>query len=231
MDQLSTDMTYELALKVSASDMDNYYEVMAKYGEEKVRWYKDTSFWAKKANIDFGFPEEAFPFTGKRFMEPKLRYEYVKNMVPSDESLKLLNEMAPHYHLSGVWRCHDTVIEKRIEEEKLKDEEVEEYLNSLENKSFEPFFDFYEIYITHTYELSGNPSYDEIRNKRGPFEAKFTKTTLFRASEKRGEVVAFDDILNATRMISPTDYAGIDKFKYIGFSADGVPTLKAKINW
>lgn len=231
MDQLPADMTYELALKVPASDIDNYYEVMAKLGEEKVRWYKDTSFWAKKAHVDFGFPTEAFPFTGERFMKPHLRYAYVKNMVPSEANMKLLNEMAPHWHLSGKFQCHDLVIRDMIKEGKLKEEEVEDYLTSLEDQTLDSFFKFDAIYITHTYTMRGTASYHEIGTKKSTFESKFTKTTLFRAAGESDEDVTFHDILSATRMIAPTDYGGVDKFEYIGFSADGVPTLKADIHW
>ncbi len=62
--------------------------------------------------MDFGFPELAFPFTSKRFMKPDDRYKLIKNIIPSETNLKLLNEMAVHWHPQSKWDPNEMIIEE-----------------------------------------------------------------------------------------------------------------------
>ena len=212
MDSLSKNMTYELALKVDANDLKSYYDAISS-DKEKGNWYHDNSFWAKIAKRDFGFPEGVFAFTGQRFMKPHLRYDYIKNIVPNQESMKTLNEIAVHWHPTNQWQEKES---EEIVPEKFKD--LEDYLNWIESISEDSFFEFDSIYVKHVYTLSTSKE----RNK-------FTKMTLFRSNY--GDSVTYMNILECARIVCPTDYSSIEKFEYIGFSDDGVPILEVTMNF
>lgn len=90
MDTLPKNMTYELALKVDEKDLKSYFETVSGLDPEKGQWYFETAFWGKIAHRDYGFPEHAFPFTGKRFMEPHLRYKFIQQIIPSQKKYEII---------------------------------------------------------------------------------------------------------------------------------------------
>lgn len=133
--------------------------------------------------------------------------------------------MAIHWHPTGKWQGDDHVLTELIEKGELKESKIDDYLSSLEDQSEDDFFQFDSIHVEHSYNVSDSPSFKEKKW----YKTRFNKMTLYRA--KNDQFVTYSNILECARIVCPTDYSGIEKFEYVGFSDDGIPTLKVTMNW
>lgn len=215
---------------------ENFWKDYFKHNPNNPEDVASPLFWARKAEYDFGFPRDAFPFVGKYESSARDRYMIIKDMVPLPENFLLLNQMAPqwdqykdNWDLTLDYPMEPTLYpDKKLHTlEPMTEEQADQFLDTLSDRSEEEdFTKSNHLYINTVYSVTR--AFDPIFKQRVNLDSN--RRTLVRGYENNS--VSYHDVLSNTRNLFPGDASGvIQYYSWKGFSEDGIPIIKVVIDF
>lgn len=218
---------------------DNFWKNYFDRHPEVPENVESPMFWARKAYHDFGFPIRAFPFVGDpRDLSAREQYFRITELVPPEDHMKLLNQMAPQWNpYDNDWNLiidypvyPDMYYDKTLTTlPPMTEVDATQFVEELPDRAEQDFIKSNHLYLTHKYYNSRSYPY------RMPYGQQSIKINVPQRSLMRGDNdnnITYLDILNFTRNLLPNyDYIRIGKYSWDGFSAEGFPQLEVNFQF
>lgn len=175
--------------------------------------------WGRKAEKDFGYPYDMFKIYGDIYNSQIDHYLAIKNMIPTEDSLKLLNKLATQWSVQeGDW---ELIYDPLIDDYNMTKEQADEFMDQVEDTADEKFIN------TDSLQIINKFGYDNYRI--GIDHKKFSYKTIVKSKRD----INYQDVLSAVNQVVPdfVDYFSITDYQYGGFNKNGLVIIKVDINF
>lgn len=214
----------ELVADVKSMSFKQIHELVQKDRSNSIYWEK----WQNQTVGEFGFPMVAFESLGTSQWTPFERYILITRMC-TEENLKMLNSLVNHWDVDGQELVYNFDFMDEEEYKKKTTAEWDEFVTQLvariKKDKFTP--------VNRLYLCEKGTWNRDNRNREGEmYEIKQKENirTLIRGKGQGG--ITYLEILEACRVLFPCgDYCLIEKFKFEGFSPEGIPCLLVSTTW